>query len=169
MLKQLILFRHAEAIDKSHQPDKDRELTAHGIQQSVRMGAYLSRENVLPDVIFTSSAERTRQTALIAADQLKFDKSKIFCEDDLYTATTRTFLEFITRLDNTYNHVICVGHNPTLSYLAEYLTRAEIGEMVTAGIVVIRYNILSWNEVRQGNGALLNYVYPDTVDKIQNS
>jgi phosphohistidine phosphatase len=166
MLKQLFLFRHAEAVDKSHHPDRDRELTSNGIQQSIRMGAYLSRHHIVPDVIFSSSAERTRQTAVIAADQLKLDKAKIVCVDELYEASTRTFLEFITTLDNGYHQVMCVGHNPTISYLAEYLTRAEIGEMATAGIVIIRYNMLSWNEVRQGNGEFVNYLYPDMVDKI---
>lgn len=55
---------------------------------------------------------------------------------------------------------MCVGHNPTISYLAEYMSKAEIGDMTTAGIAIITFNIASWSEVSQGNGELLRYLTP---------
>jgi phosphohistidine phosphatase len=59
---------------------------------------------------------------------------------------------------------MCVGHNPTISYLAEALTKAEIGTMVTGGLVIIKFSVNSWNEVTAGNGELINYVQPEMVD-----
>ena len=166
MTKQLYLMRHAEAVDKSHhQTDKDRELTPFGVQQSIRMGAYLSGENFLLDVIYCSTAERARQTASLSAEKIKLDPQKIIAEGALYDASVRIFFDFINKLDNGYNNVMLIGHNPALSYLAEYLTRSEIGSMSPGGTAIIRFGITSWSEVGQGNGELVYYLTPETVGK----
>jgi phosphohistidine phosphatase len=162
MPKQLYLFRHAEAVDKRvHESDKDRELTGQGVTQSVQMGVYLSRGLFTLDGIFCSTATRARQTATLAADAMKFDTQKIVYDDELYDASTRTLFAFITRIDDGYDHVMCVGHNPPISYLAEYFTRENIGDMTTAGIAIIQFNISTWSEASQGNGTLLHYLHPD--------
>jgi phosphohistidine phosphatase len=161
MPKQLYLLRHAEALDKSgHQTDKERQLTTAGVQQGVQVGAYLLRENFALEAIFSSTAERASQTASLVADTVKLDGRRIFFDDELYDASVRTFFAFVNKLDNAYHHVMCVGHNPTLSYLAEYLTQAEIGDMATGGLAIISFKITSWAEISQGNGELLRYVDP---------
>jgi phosphohistidine phosphatase len=161
-MKQLYLFRHAEAVDKRlHESDKERELTSNGVTQSVQMGVYLSRGFYTLDAIYCSTAMRAQQTATLAADSMKFDSQKIVFDDELYDASTRTLFAFIGNIDNGYDHVMCVGHNPTLSYLAEYFTKETIGDLATAGVVVIKFDIKSWSEVSQGNGSLLQYLHPD--------
>lgn len=167
MAKLLYLTRHAEAVDKSsHQVDKDRELTPVGVQQSFQIGAYLSRENFVPDIIYASHAERARLTASLAAETMKFDAAKIILEEELYNASVRTFFSFISKLDDIYQSVMCIGHNPTISYLAEYLTKAEIGDMTAAGTVIVKFEVSSWNELSQGNGELLYYLNSDQLSKI---
>src|SRR4051812_11363582 len=97
MVRQLYLFRHAEAVNKiMNHPDKERELTSRGVQQSVQMGSYLSNQKINPDAILSSASKRTVETITLATDVMKFNKEKIFFIDDLYEASTRTFLEIIT-------------------------------------------------------------------------
>src|SRR5688572_11841500 len=164
MRKQLFLIRHAEAANKSaYQTDKERELTSKGVQQSFQVGAYLVRENFNIDVIYSSSAERAMQTASMVGEVMKIDLQKIFFDEGLYDASVRTFLDFITKIDNSFNQVICVGHNPALSYIAEFLTKAEIGDMMPASVAVIRFELSGWSEVSQGNGELLQYFHPDML------
>ena len=55
---------------------------------------------------------------------------------------------------------MCVGHNPTITHVAEYITKAEIGDLVPGGLAIIQFNFNSWNEVSEGNGELVNYIYP---------
>lgn len=161
MPKQLLLFRHAEAVDKrQHENDEERELTSNGLNQSVQMGVYLSRGLFIPDTIYCSTAVRAKQTATLAADAMKFGSKKIIFDEELYDASTRTLFGFISRLDNSLDHVMCVGHNPTLTYLAEYLTGESIGDLVPAGIVIIKFDIRSWAEVSQRNGSLVQYMHP---------
>ncbi len=166
MQKYLFLFRHAEATTKiPNQSDKERDLTSHGVTQSVQVGAQVAEKALPLDVIFCSSANRAVQTAQLAADAMKFDMNKIKYDDEIYDASTRTLFAFITKIDDSYNNVMCVGHNPTITYLAEYLTKEPIGDMVTAGMVVIKFEVRTWSEISEGNGKLLYYLQPRTYDQ----
>jgi phosphohistidine phosphatase len=111
----------------------------------------------------TSTAERARMTASMIADALKTDTEKIILQEDLYEASTRTFFQFLTQLEDHLHNVMCVAHNPVVTYLAEYLTGAEVGDMVPGGLAIIKFNIQSWKEVSQGNGELENYITPEML------
>ena len=166
MNKQLFLFRHADAAGRAlYDTDKDRELTPHGIAQSHQMGVYLSNNFFTIDAIFTSTALRALQTATVVSEVLKLQDQLVQKEDELYDASVRTFLQYVSKIDDGYNHVICVGHNPTLSYLAEYLTKEAIGEMKPAGMAVITFNVSSWTQVTEGNGELVRYIDPSMLEK----
>jgi phosphohistidine phosphatase len=166
MVKQLYLFRHAEASEKSrHQTDKERELSSAGKQQAIQMCDYFHENEFSFEVIFCSTAVRARQTTSLATQKLKIDREKIFYDDDLYDASVRTFFDYIRRLDNDYNKVLFVGHNPTLAHLTEYLTRGKVGGMPTAGFAGIQFNIASWTEVEQQNGELLYYIHPEIINE----
>lgn len=164
MPKILYLLRHAQSAEKQQgQTDKDRELTTQGIKETLQIGTYLLHEKILLDVIYTSVAERAQTTSQLISDALKVDTDKIVLEEELFQASVRTFFEFITKIDNAYNHVMCVGHNPVISYLAEYLTKAEIGDMPPAGLAIVKFMINSWRDIQEGNGELVNFVTPASL------
>ena len=164
MTRYLYLLRHAQSADKQiNERDHDRELTPEGIKQSIRIGSYLSKHAINIDAIMCSTAERAKATANLIADTLKFDPEKIFFQEELYDASTRTFFQFVSHLSDDYQSIMCVAHNPTITYLAEYFTKAEIGDILPAGLVMIKFNQSSWKEVSQGNGELLRYVNPATL------
>ncbi|HYC85372.1 MAG TPA: histidine phosphatase family protein [Chryseosolibacter sp.] len=161
MPKKLYLLRHANSIEKQPgQSDRDRELSPSGIKECFQIGAYLLRHPVKLDVIYSSSAERARQTTQLIVDTIKFDHDKIFFEDELYDASVITFLDFIHGIDDQMVSVLCVGHNPVISYLSEYLTRSEIGDIATGGMVAIDFEFSSWKHAGQANGKLAGYVVP---------
>ena len=145
MPRYLYLVRHAQSAEKQvNQNDFGRELTSTGVKQALLVGNYLLQQQIMPDVIMTSTAERARMTASMIADALKTDIEKISLQEDLYEASTRTFFQFLTQLEDHLHHVLCVAHNPVVTYLAEYLTGAEVGDMVPAGMAMIKFNIQSW-------------------------
>jgi phosphohistidine phosphatase len=164
MMKTLMLLRHAEAVGRTlHESDKERELTSKGISQSHQVGMYLSEKSLIPDSIFSSTAMRANQTATLVADAMKFENHRIRFDEELYDATTRMLFNFVTTIDDSFNKVLCVGHNPGISYLAEYLTKEPIGEMRPSGIAIISFDILTWKEVGEGTGELVRYVEPASV------
>src|SRR4051812_12391200 len=110
MPRYLYLMRHAHSAEKQHgQTDRDRELTSQGMQEALRMGAYMLKQNLTLDVIITSIAERAVQTSNFFAEGLKFDTDKILQEEQLYEASTRTFLEYLFKIESGYQSVMCVG------------------------------------------------------------
>lgn len=168
MPKNLYLLRHAQSVERqAGQSDLDRELTPVGTKETFQIGAFLHREKIQPDVIYCSSAERARMTAQLISDTIKLDVEKIIPDEELSQASVRTFLEFVTQLDNAYDSVMCVGHNPVISYLAEYLTDAEIGVLPTAGLVAIRLGVNSWQNVEKGCGEVTLTMTPGILDSSQ--
>lgn len=164
MAKYLFLYRHGEATQShSKDGDRERELTSKGISNSNQIGTYLVTNNFPVKTIFSSTALRAHQTAAITAEAMKIDTSEIVLEEELYSATTRMLFEFISRLDAGLTDVMFVGHNPTLTYLAEYFTKESIGDMVPSGVVIIKFDINSWAEISQGNGQLVKYITPESI------
>ena len=77
---------------------------------------------------------------------------------EIYEASPRTLLKLVNELSPDQKEVMLVGHNPTFTYLAEYLTKEEIGNMPTCSCVKIKF-FNEWNEVSEGTGDLLWFEY----------
>jgi phosphohistidine phosphatase len=164
MTKLLYLLRHGQSAEKQQgQTDRDRELTPQGVKESFQIGAFLHREKIFPDAIYCSVAERARMSAQLIADTIKLDLGKLIPDEELFQASVRTFMEFVQRLDNAYKSVLCVGHNPAISYLAEYLSKAEIGEMPTGGLVVLKFSLSHWEDVNEGTAEFVQLVTPSML------
>ncbi len=162
MQRTLFIMRHAQAEEiHSHLHDKDRELTSKGQQEALMMASQLAKLGVKPDYIYTSIAKRTQQTAALISDVLKLPAESIVTEEELYNSSIRSYLSFINQMDAGIRSVILVGHNPTVSYLAEYLSGAEIGSMPTAGICIIHAPALSWKEFSKDSVSLQEFIFPD--------
>ena len=164
-MKSLYLLRHARSLEKQNdQEDIDRGLTSIGLQNSTRMGINFAKKKIVFDIIICSPAVRAKTTAELVAEQLKYDTGKIHYNPEIYDASVRTLLEVVNKSKNEWKTVLLVGHNPSVSYLAEYVTRAEIGDLTTCGVVKIDLNIKSWEEVSEGNGKFVSYEYPDLLN-----
>jgi phosphohistidine phosphatase len=164
MPKLLYLLRHAQSADKQQgQTDKDRELTPLGVKETFQIGAFMHREKIFPDVIYTSTAFRASTTAQLIADTIKLDLGRIIADEELFQASVRTFMEFIRQAYNDYDTILCVGHNPAISYLAEYLSKAEIGELPPAGLVSIKFELTNWKEIDEGKGELVQLMTPEKL------
>ena len=168
MSRFLYLMRHAQSADKHlNQADKERELTPTGLHDAILVGAYLYRQKINFDVVVSSTAIRAKHTAELVIDAAKLMPDKIQLEEELFTASVRTFLALVNELDDSLTHVMCVGHNPVISYLAEYLTKAEIGDMPPAGLAIIQFNVQHWKEISQGSGSLVNFLTPENLRDAQ--
>jgi len=140
-------MRHGKAEQTPGKKDFDRELIDRGMMDARRQAARIFKGNI-PERFIVSSSLRTRQTVQHMQEELHFDEANIQYEDALYLASARELLEAITRLDDLWKSVCIVGHNPTISYMAEYLTGEDIGDMATSGIVKLNFDG-SWANMSQ--------------------
>ncbi|MDX1628142.1 MAG: histidine phosphatase family protein [Fulvivirga sp.] len=165
MTKTLFLLRHARAEEKPpEKKDIERELDSIGLQNSTRMGINFQHKAYQFDIIVSSPAARAIKTASLIAEQIKYPTDKIHENPEVYEASVRTLLQVVNRLKDQWNTALLVGHNPAISYLTEYLTREEIGNITTCGVVIIEFEISSWSEVSEGTGDLVLYEYPDLLN-----
>jgi phosphohistidine phosphatase len=112
----LILWRHAEA--EIGAADFDRRLTAKGIRQAQRMGAWL--DSRLPDKsrILVSPAERAQQTA--RAINRKFKTI-----DGIAPGASAAAVLAAAKWPDAREPVVIVGHQPTLGMVAAFLLGGE--------------------------------------------
>lgn len=163
MPRQLYLMRHAQAAEKQpNQDDKDRPLNTQGMRDAATMAHYL-KKNFSIDTIVSSSALRANETSVTMRDIVQ-PQNGLLVTDELYNASVRTLIEVIQSIEDSAKNVLLVGHNPFISYAAEYLTKADIGDMATAGVVHIQFNIDRWREVSEGNGSFEIYLNPAGVE-----
>lgn len=154
MAKHLYLVRHAEAVVKeSRQDDHSRELTPKGVRDALHLGARLKEQNHTLDLLVSSSALRAEQTTTLIAETLNLDR--ILLEDLLYEAPVRLLLEYVNNLEDSCHNVMLTGHNPGITYFAEYLTKADIGDMVPGRMVIVQFSVASWKEVGGGMGMVV--------------
>lgn len=108
---ELILWRHAEAVDSY--PDIDRALTSKGQGQARKMAAWLKSRLPEGTRILVSPAARTQQTA--AALGLDFSTLDVLGPG----ASAQTILE-VAGWPNANDSVLIVGHQPTLGMTAAF-------------------------------------------------
>ncbi|MEY9214192.1 histidine phosphatase family protein [Thermobifida halotolerans] len=117
MSRRLIVLRHAQAEHSASLSDIERPLSGEGRGQARAVGALLAREGLLPEHVLCSTAQRTRQTWGLVAEELPCEPEVDF-EAELYTADVDTALRLVTLVDPEVRTLLLVGHNPTMAQLA---------------------------------------------------
>ncbi len=160
MKKTITLVRHATAEDQTMMiSDFQRELVGKGKADALEIGKWLAANVGKPERIVTSSAPRASQTAILIADQVQFNSNDIVAEEALYSSGARAYLATVNATQAEVNSLMLVGHNPDITYFAEYLSGADIGSMSKCSVVVIDFD-LEWAEISAKTGKFVSYTTP---------
>ena len=123
MSKTLYLLRHAKAGSRAAgQRDHDRELTGRGRREAAALGSRYAAGGELPDLAIASTAARAVQTAALWAGAAGLPEQRITRQNGIYLAEAEAVLRLIRGLDESLHRVLLVGHNPTFSELATWLS-----------------------------------------------
>ncbi len=164
MTKSLVLVRHAQSVNiQSGIKDIDRNLTDKGTQDASKIGNYLTTIHLHPELIYTSHAARALSTAQLIAEQTGLGTREIIIVEDLYEASLRILLKIINQLNEKNQSVLMIGHNPSISYLCEFLTPETIGEMAPAGICILNFKDISWENVNKATAVLADFKSPADI------
>lgn len=164
MKKTLILVRHATAEDQTFRiKDFDRNLNNKGLAESEVMGRWIADSNVKPDIFISSPAARALKTAEIFAKQLGVNTASINQKQEIYDGGPRAYLSAINSVSEDFSYLILFGHNPDITYFAEYLSGANIGSMKKGGVAFIEFNNQKWEEISAKTGDLVLYKTPKQV------
>lgn len=161
-MKTLYLIRHAKSDWYKEVQDFERPLNERGMKDAPRMGKYLYNENVKPDSIISSDANRAISTARLIANELDYDLNEILAISNLYHANPKTILREIWKVSNDCNSLFVFGHNPGISGLVEYLTDEYI-ELKTCCVAKITFDLDDWNALVSGTGVLNKVISPKEI------
>ena len=164
MSKLLYLVRHAKSSwSDPSLSDRERPLNKRGRRAAPDMGRRLAAQNHLPELIISSPAKRAFSTARKIAKELGYDRSEIMTDESLYFSGTGGMLELLENVDDDYQKVMIVGHNPAMTSLMNILSGSSIDNMPTCAVAVIEYPMASWSELRSADGQLLAYDFPKNL------
>jgi len=152
-MKRLTLVRHAKSSWKDAAlADLDRPLNGRGKRDAPRMGAHLATQGFRPDIILSSPARRARKTAQLLAAAIPGAAGRILFDPALYEASAAELLERVRALDQAWQHVMLIGHNPGLTDFANLLTAVGIDNLPTCGVLALDLAIDSWPAATAGCG-----------------
>ena len=120
--RRLTLLRHgeAQALDSSPE-DFERTLTRRGSIEAREIAARIVHNDLIPDLILVSPAERAWATAEIVAAECELEAKQVQCARELYLATPEATWRLLARRDPALRHILICGHNPGLSQVASRL------------------------------------------------
>ncbi len=164
-MKTLLILRHAKSSWKAASlSDHERPLNKRGHRDAPRMGQLLRDKKCLPQLIIGSSAERVRETIAHICEASGY-KGEILYRDKLYLGEPAAYLKLLRGVDDQYDRVMVVGHNPGIEELLELLTDKE-HSMPTAALAQVALPIEQWRELHETvKGTLLNLWLPRQLDR----
>ncbi|WP_082880551.1 MULTISPECIES: CHAD domain-containing protein [unclassified Oleiphilus] len=143
-MKHLYLLRHAKSsCSKPSLSDLDRPLNKRGLRQIAIMSPILEADGALQANIYSSNAERARQTiqaTLTCANSF----TEVKTDKDLYTFSRKKLLKWLHKLGDDENEVLIVGHNPAFEELLEFLLKTPIKRFPTCSYVHLELDTPSW-------------------------
>lgn len=164
-MKRLYLMRHSKADHTKNVDDRDRKLSKSGVERCHNLSLVLKENNYIPEIIITSDAVRTKDTAKYIAKDLGIKDAPIK-RPNLYLATPGEIITEINLVDDKYKSLLVSGHNPGLHQLVLLLSATDkkgllinlAAEFPPAAFVAFDIDISSWSELEAGMGDLINYI-----------
>ncbi len=174
-MKLLTLFRHGKSDwGPQYQSDFERPLKERGRRDSSRMGKYLARLALIPDLIVCSPAERARQTAGLFAAGVGY-RQAVRWDERIYAASSGELMSLLRGLPDEAAHVVLIGHNPGFEDLTVRLIGADAFGMATgvrlptAALAHLVLDISLWSEAQADSGQLQWLVTPKLLKKLVRS
>ena len=160
-MKTIYLLRHAKSDwANADLNDYDRPLNKRGKNDAPEMGKKLKELYVIPELIISSPAKRTRQTIKKICEKINYPFNNIIFDESVYLSSLKNLITLVNAIDDNYKTVLLVGHNPGITMLNNYLTEDYIDNIPTCGFVEINMEIDHWNEIIQGVGIKKYFIYP---------
>ena len=172
-MKNLFLLRHCEANHfEENKSDHEKQLNENGRKCARLLKNWFEKNNIVLDYILTSSANRTLTTANIIFSDYE---NKIYQKKELYLCDYKDILKELKILDNNFNSVIIVGHEPSISESLKFLIsycRPDLEYVTksfypTGGLSVINFNITNWNKIEEKTGILDAFITPHYLEEYE--
>ncbi len=160
MSRELLLLRHGKSDWGVDVDDYQRPLKNRGKRGAQRIGAWLQQQELIPDFIISSPAERALGTAQKCCKAMGIGAKQIHHDERVYLATLKQLLKVLAECPTAAQRVLLVGHNPGLELLLEYLSDAPIevpedGKLMPTATLAQLAMPEDWRKLESGQAKLL--------------
>ncbi|MFB9109353.1 SixA phosphatase family protein [Flavobacterium gyeonganense] len=149
-MKNLILIRHAKSSWEAPLKDFDRPLMKRGILDAHSVSGVIAEFLPKTYTIWSSTAARASETAIIFAQNLSYPLESILFKDELYTFDERHLEKVIKSCDNSLESVILFGHNEAITNFVNKFGDVFIENVPTSGFVSLQFDSESWDTIDKG-------------------
>ncbi|WP_435413688.1 SixA phosphatase family protein [Psychroserpens mesophilus] len=149
-MRQLVLIRHAKSSWEYDVTDAERPLKKRGFRDAALVSKAFKNTSILPDVIFSSPANRALSTCKIFVKNLNLDEKRINIVEELYDFGGENVINFIKNIDDSYEKVMIFGHNHAFTSICNIFGDQFIDNLPTSGLVVINLDVTSWQDFKKG-------------------
>jgi phosphohistidine phosphatase len=166
MARELLIFRHGKSDwGGDALSDFDRPLARRGRKAVKRMASWLREQELLPQRILSSPAERARQTALRLCRHGGIPEARIHWHGAIYGADLGALLDVLANAPGQEPLTMIVGHNPGLEELLEHLAgqtiEAPIGSPALPTAALARLSMPDdWQRLESGSARLISINRP---------
>jgi phosphohistidine phosphatase len=162
MKRTLVLIRHAKSSWATPlQADFDRPLNDRGNKDAPEMGRRLRKAGLVPDLIVSSTAQRTRETATHIAHATGYKTAEVAWKDKLYHCAPATFEDVLYELPANARTVYIVAHNPGITEYANSLSGDfYTADMPTCGIVAATADAAEWSDFGNARKKVILFDFP---------
>ena len=147
-MKTIYIVRHAKSSWNTVDiPDEQRPLLEKGKKRTKKVIDYLHENHIKVDYIISSHAVRAHETARILAHGLKYPVENIKIDSHIYYADGDSILNQFYDLPDSYDSVMIVGHNPSLTDFVNLFLKTPIENLPTSGVVSFSFETDHWEKV----------------------
>lgn len=126
MSRELLILRHGKSDWSAGVADFDRPLKNRGKRGAQRIGTWIWQQQLRPDLIISSPAERAITTAHKCCKSMGMNAQAVVADKRIYMATRKELLAVLTGAGNDVRRIMLVGHNPGLEDLLLFLADEKI-------------------------------------------
>jgi phosphohistidine phosphatase len=147
-MKKLYLVRNAKSSwEEPGGSDIDRPLLEKGIRRTMKVIRFLKEHAVKIDLMISSPAVRAFQTAVLIANGIGYPEDNIRIERKIYDGYYDRILDLIYSTSDEFNSLMILGHNPTITRLANLFLNPGIDLLPTTGTICISFDTEKWASV----------------------
>ena len=160
--RRLILMRHAKSAWKDQGlTDHERPLNPRGRRDAPAIADALRERGWIPDVVVSSTANRTRQTWNRMEGAFDGDVPTLYL-DAFYLAGIGALQDAARSWEDSWQTVLCLGHNPGWEHAVSVLSGVPTS-MTTANAALLERPGAPWAEALEASWSLVEFLQPNAL------
>ena len=168
MHKELLLLRHGKSDWSVATDDFNRPLKKRGKRAAQKMGVWLQQQDLQPDHVLSSPAERALVTSEKLCKAIGLDVQCIHQDQRLYAASPASLKQVLAECPASAQRVLLVGHNPELEALLAELVKDEIvwpedGKLLPTATLARLIMPDNWTRLDAGCATLASITRPSSL------